>query len=442
VVTLEAPGDSVDVVVQTRELWSTALNINYDRYEDQTLWTVELREKNFLGTARGFELSRREDPDREAWVLGVNDRQMIDGTWSGRLRWAPATDGSTIAWSLDREFVQLTGQWAVRMGYRDGQLSPRYYVAENLYVRPDARRTEAGFEFGRRARLMENCVLRGLVGVEFEYQNFQTEQPLNLFTPSQELPITVDFPPEVPEDRRWNTLYVGLERRTRRFEDTRYLFAMGTREDIPLGAEWVLRTGWTARWLGSSTSGLWFKGEHIWTTRLSRHWLQKLETKTSGIFGPEDGQNLRLSTSFAQYHQPLVPVTLAWGVAGGIAKEIDRSNVFHLGLASGLRAARFKELSGDRLLRGNVELRVLKPSGVFRLITPGAVVFMDLGSAWFERQSDFTWDQVRGAYGFGFRFGFNRAAADVPIRVDFAWPMLYPTEQAAPVISIGTGHIF
>ena len=110
--------------------------------------------------------------------------------------------------------------------------------------------------------------------------------------------------------------------------------------------------------------------------------------------------------------------------------------VFHLGLESGLRAARFKELAGDRLLRGNMELRVLKPSGMFRLITPGAVVFADFGTAWFEDQSDFTWSQVRGAYGFGFRFGFNRAAADVPIRVDFAWPMFYPTEQPAPVISI------
>jgi len=116
--------------------------------------------------------------------------------------------------------------------------------------------------------------------------------------------------------------------------------------------------------------------------------------------------------------------------------------VFHLGLGNGLRAARFRERAGDRLLRGNAEVRVVKTSSLFRLITPGAVVFADFGTAWFEDQSNFTWSEVRGAYGFGFRFGFNRAAADVPIRVDFAWPMFYPTEQPAPVISIGTGHIF
>ena len=106
------------------------------------------------------------------------------------------------------------------------------------------------------------------------------------------------------------------------------------------------------------------------------------------------------------------------------------------------RAARYRELAGDRLLRGNAELRLIKTSGLFRLITPGVVVFSDFGTAWFEDQSEFTWSRVRGAYGFGSRLGFTRAAADVPIRIDFAWPMLYPTVQPSPVISIGTGHLF
>lgn len=440
--TVDAPGDSVDVIVRTQELWTTALNVAYDRYEDDTLWTLELKEKNFLGTARGFELSRREDPDRDAWVVGVNDRQMIDGTWAGRLRWATASDGSGIEWKLDREFVQLTGEWAVRMGYRDAQLSPRYYVAEGLYVRPDARRTAAGFEWGHRLGYSDDRVWRGLVGLQFEYQNFMNQEPLNLWTPSGELPVTVDFPQDVPEDRRWNTPYVGFELRTRRFEEARYLFVMGTREDIAIGSELSVRAGWTARWLGSSASGFWYTVEHGWYQRLSRHWLQNFRLRGSGLFGPSEGQDARLEASYAQYHQPVLPVTFAWGVKGGMAKEIDRSDVFQLGLASGLRAARFRELAGDRLLRGNAEIRLVKPSGLFRLITPGVVVFSDFGAAWFEEQSDFTWDQVRGAYGFGFRFGFTRAAADVPIRVDFAWPMLYPTEQPAPVISIGTGHLF
>lgn len=442
ITTSPAAGDSVDVLVRTRELWTTALNVAYDRFEDETLWTLELREKNFLGSARGIEFARKADVDRDTWVLGISDRQMLDGTWDGRVRWSTSTDGSSIDWALNREFVRLTGDWALRMRYRDVQLAPRYYVAENRYVRPDARRTGLGLEFGRRIGLAPARVWRGLAGIGLEYQNYMNEGPLNLYTPSGELGQSVPFPQDVPEDRRWNTLYAGFELQARRFERTRFLFAMGTEEDIPLGPQATVRAGWTARWLGSSTSGLWIDLEHRWTQRLSRHWLQSLAFSGGGVVGGGDGRDLRLVGSIAQYHQPLLPVTVAWGMTGGIATDIDRGNVFHLGLDAGLRAARYRELSGDRLLRGNAELRLTRTSGMFRLLTPGIVVFTDFGTAWFEETRDFTWDQVRGAYGFGFRLGFNRAAADVPIRIDFAWPMFYPTDQPSPVISIGTGQIF
>lgn len=437
-----AGADQVDVIVRTRELWTTAVNIAYDRFEDDTLWTIELREKNFLGTAKGFEFARRADPDRDTWIVGISDRQMLDGTWDGRLRWADASDGSSIEWSMDREFVKLTGKWAVRMGYRDAQMAPRYYVAEDLYVRPDARRTAAGFEFGRRLSLSESSVWRGLVGIEASYQNFMTQGPLNLYSPSEELDLTVNFPSDVPEDHRRNTVYTGLEHKTRRFERTRFLYAMGTHEDVALGPEWTLRTGWTARWLGSSVSGLWYSFDQGWNARIHRHWLQSARIYSRGLLGGDDGQDLRLIGSVYEYHQPAEWITLAWGVTGGIAKEIDRSDVFHLGLNSGLRAARYQELAGDRLLRGNAELRLIRTSGMFRILTPGIVAFTDFGTAWFEDTRDFTWDQVRGAYGVGLRLAFTRAAADVPIRIDFAWPMLYPTEQPSPVISIGTGQVF
>ena len=37
------------------------------------------------------EFARRADVDRDTWVLGINDRQMIDRTWDGRGRWSTST---------------------------------------------------------------------------------------------------------------------------------------------------------------------------------------------------------------------------------------------------------------------------------------------------------------------------------------------------------------
>jgi hemolysin activation/secretion protein len=87
-------------------------------------------------------------------------------------------------------------------------------------------------------------------------------------------------------------------------------------------------------------------------------------------------------------------------------------------------------------------LRAVYTPGLYDLITPGLVVFADHGTAWLEDERDFRWSQVRGAVGAGLRLGFNRGSADLPIRIDLAWPVFYPAEQSAPVLSIGTRHLF
>jgi outer membrane translocation and assembly module TamA len=76
------------------------------------------------------------------------------------------------------------------------------------------------------------------------------------------------------------------------------------------------------------------------------------------------------------------------------------------------------------------------------LFTPGITAFADFGTAWFADETDFTMEDLRGALGIGLRFGMNRAALNAPLRVDFAWPVLYSTDRSAPVISIGVGQVF
>ena len=127
---------------------------------------------------------------------------------------------------------------------------------------------------------------------------------------------------------------------------------------------------------------------------------------------------------------------------GGGGSELDRDEVFTLGLESGLRAARFRELAGDRILRANAELRWVYTPGFLDLVTPGITGFFDAGTAWFEEDRDFLWQEVRGAVGVGLRIGFNRAANEVPIRVDLGWPVLYPSDEDGPVLSVGTGQVF
>lgn len=134
--------------------------------------------------------------------------------------------------------------------------------------------------------------------------------------------------------------------------------------------------------------------------------------------------------------------TLAGSLLGATGSHIDRHRVYTLGIDSGLRSALPQEYPGDRLLRGNLEVRWVYPPGIIGLLTPGLTAFADFGTAWFAAERDVDWSAFRGALGVGLRFGMNRAALNAPLRVDFAWPVLYSTNRPSPVISIGVGQVF
>ena len=439
----EAVGsDVVDIVVRTQELWTTSVDASYEKFEDQLLWRVQLRERNLLGTARTLELQRAVDVDRSSSVVGFIDPQLLGTRWYGAVRFSESDDGGAWGATLARPFFRLDDEWSWITTARDGSTSPRYYVDDTRFVRPDGDFTEVQVAVIHRLHVTPRKVWRGAFGYLLTEQELRADAPLRLSDAAGELDSFYDFPLEAPENRTWSTLYLGLERRTRRYEKLRFINAMGSVEDIAVGPEFDVRAGWTTRALGSSDSGLYLFGSSSWYGWWSRHWLHRIHARLEGVLDDQGSQNLRLITSATAYHTLRPGFSFVVGSTFGAAARMDRHQVFGLGLESGLRASRFRELSGDRLWRANAELRTIYTPGLWGLVTPGLTLFGDVGAAWFEDGADFRPELLRGAVGIGLRLGFDRAANDVPIRVDLAWPVLYPTTQTSPVLSVGTGHVF
>ena len=432
--------DTVDVRVRTRELWTTALNGSYEKFEDQLLWALEVRERNFLGRAKSFHLSRRVDEDRSTWAAGVGDRQLFDGTWQGSLRLANSNDGDATSWSLRRPFFRLDSNWSGGIGYVHGGVRPRYYLSGGSYVRPRSDFTAMDFDLVRRIRSTSDSVWRIGVGFRHLSQRFAPELGLTEFRTDGGDAGEVDFGRDVLEDRTLNVPFLQTQRVSRRFARERFLFGMGRIEELPLGWEHQVQVGWVSRALGSSLSGVDFDSRLRWL-RVGR-WAASANVGTRGLLTSNQAENLQATSSNSLYLTVRPDTRLAFGILGGTSTHLDRNNVYSLGTENGLRAAGFQEFAGDRLLRGNAEVRWMYTPGVLDLFTPGLVVFADFGSAWFEDEKDWTWKLVRGAVGFGFRIGLNRATQDRPIRIDLGWPILYDNDRSAPVLSIGSGQLF
>ncbi len=440
--TIPVSADSVDIRILTRELWTTAVDFSYEKFEDEKLWSFRLRERNFLGSARSFDIGRSQDLDRASWSVGVGDRQLFGGRWRGNFFRASADDGQSFGWSLARPFFELTDRHQFSSRYFHGGIAPRYYLSRGRYLRPHLDYTELEVLAQSRFAVHAEAVWRWGIGFALRHQRFESLRTLEILDPSGPTGETGSLPLDPEENRRWHTPLLSLERQTRKYVQTRYLFEMGRVEDIPIGSDFELRLGWTTRALWSSESGLYFKASEQFFASHGGGSFDRVEISAGGLLRGDDVSDARVQAQLAIY-RPLGSSTVAAAsVLGAMGAELERHRVFILGLESGLRAARFRELTGDRLLRGNMELRWVHRPGWWGFVTPGLAAFGDVGTAWFESERDLSSGDLRGAIGVGMRLGFNRAANEVPIRVDLAWPLLYPSEQGSPVLSIGTGHVF
>lgn len=432
--------DTVDVRVRTRELWTTALNGSVEKFEDQLLWALEVRERNFLGRAKSFLVSRRVDEDRSTWSVGAGDRQMFDGTWQGDFRLASSDDGDATTWRLRRPFFRLGSDWGGGIEYAHGGARPRYYTSGETYVRPRADGTGLDLNVMRRVRSTPHGIWRAGLGLRRSNQRFSPEAGLTEFLTEGGDVGEVDFPAQVREDRNLHVAYLQFRRVSRDYARERFLFGMGRIEDLALGWEHQFQLGWANRIFGGSLSGLDFRGSHRWlrTGRTS----VLVRADLSGILTQGEAENLRTSVATGVYLSVRPDTRVALGLLGGTSTHMDRNGVYTLGAENGLRAAGFQEFAGDRILRGNAEIRWVHREGWLDLFTPGLAAFVDFGTAWFEDEIDWTWRRLRGAVGVGLRIGLNRASQDRPIRVDLGWPILYDNDRSAPVITIGSGQAF
>lgn len=442
VAAVPAAGDSVDIMVRTKEVWTTAVDVGYESFEDERLVSLSVSERNLLGSARRVDMDFDSGIDRSSWSVGLRDPQLFDGTWQTAVSFRDADDGNSWGASIGRPYQSLTDERSWSLNVSSREFSPRFYIDDSEWVRPDGRFNNvsvgAGWKIGATPRYVWNTS----VGFLLESQDLDSEQSLEVETPSGTLEERVTFPDEPKENHSWRTVYVGISQRTRRYDELRFVRGMGKVEDVPIGVNTALSLGWTTRALGSTTSGLFVSGNVNWSVRGGESWLHTLNASMQGLINEGGGRDLRFVTSVRGLHTVRNGVIFATGMRFGAISQADRHQVLSLGLESGLRAARFREFNGDRLLRANVELRFVYTPGVWDIIVPGITLFGDTGASWFEDGRDFRPEILRGAYGIGFRMGFLRSADELPFRLDLAWPALYDTDRSAPVVSIGMGQVF
>lgn len=446
-----APG-KVDLLVVTRDIWSLRLNTKYTFQQGKlTDLALSLSENNFLGTrsvlAAAFtmdqgavaagplfidknlfgqhvELRARVDAvmNRAALFDGRLEREGSQSTiavsrtlWSLASRWGAGAT-FTHRYAIDRAFVgtslrpvrcPLDGSPCQRTGFNPSQVPAEEKLPHEYEMRRWGLSLFAVRQWGGKALKQQLSIGYGI--------DRQRPQLLDSFpgTPEQRAPFIAAVLPR-SEVASVPAISYGLF--TPRFKKLRNVSTYDLAEDVRLGPELDVSYGLGLELLGSDRnfqrggiSGSWTlpwcrdgfvrASASASTRRQAGRWIDNTASAT-----------LRLVTPTYEYTRFVALMTVA-------TRWNDEANrFFAIGSDDGLRGFQINEFAGQRLARGNFELRTVAfPVWVFRV---GGVVFYDVGGA----DDTFGRLKLHSNVGYGFRMLVPQTSREL-FRFDLAVPL-------------------
>ena len=440
--TAEQPDSSYEVTVETKDEWTTKLDLGVSFDGGFKFETVELTEENFLG--RGMELEAFLEERRERRDLGFRFRsaRALGTRADGRFEIGRTRVGDFFAASVSYPFVGEGGRFATYQTFdRKEELFAYSLPSGSEFTNVVVPARVEGFALAAAARSGEpgDLTMLGL-GVSRESVRFGG------YPGSLGLVMNGDFANTVPADdsiaatvgpqiqEAWKTrinLMVGW--RNLRFLQLHGLDALKGIQDIQVGSEINLTFGANPGSFGSGgvdqSNDIYGRvaafGGFEWRGLLlnSRLVVDGRNVLSGGAFG-EGWQDVLLDADLYTYWLPLRWPRHTFFARGSAAGGWDVRHPFQLTLGGreGLRGFHEDRYPGGRRVVVTVEDRVRIDWPAPDLMDFGMTVFADVGRMWagdvpFGRDTGWI-----GNVGAGLRFGFPDGSRGL-VRVDVAMPL-------------------
>lgn len=423
-------GDSVDVVVETRDVWSTQPEVNLEGGGGKVFGSLAFTENNLLGLGKSVSLAYREDP------IGITRSAVY---------WDPGVLGSRVQ-------LQVNGARGTSGASDGARIMLPFYATDarlsfgvsGLRTSGDARLFQNNAEVASLSQHIEETEV--FVGRGVERNGDIARLTLSAGTLDRRLSATrivsgVQPPASFvgPEERlRLHQVALELRLWRPRFIEFAGVDRPNRVEDFDLGPSVSLKLGAAPQAWGSSTSYGSFRakldggistpfGFGVVRTQVTGRWRRSPEE----VLGTANGRWLWQSSPAHTFEA---------GVLGAAGTRPPRNYQLAVGGLNGLRAYPVHAVTGKRLLRWNVEDRHVLLRDVFQIATIGSAVFVDAARGWGSGAEGTAWFHD---FGIGLRLAPPRAAIGPVIRADLAWP-ISPTRDGRreAVLSIGSSQAF
>jgi hypothetical protein len=403
-------GESVDILVETRDVWTLKPGISLSRSGGETRTSFDIQEDNFLGRGGSIRLLRRSDAERRTWETGYS-APNLGGRWIALdATVAHLSDGHVLDFGLARPFYSLDARWAAGMRVLDERREdPVYALGDEIgRFRHDMDHYEAfgGWSGG----LVDGWVERWLAGVVYDNRRFDE------VADSPELGL-------LPAPRRLVYPFIEYQLLEDAYLRAENLDQIQRTEDVALGLQLWLRLGVLTPALGADRGGAIFSAlagrgfgdpfRTLW--HYSVHAQGRLEG--GGL------NNVLIGGSTRWYLRQSERRLLFASVRGDIAEDLDLDNPLEIGGDDGLRGYPLRYQRGTARAQFTIEQRYFTDYYLWRLFRVGGAVFFDAGRVWGANPFGGENLGLLKDVGFGLRLASTRSSIGRMVHVDFAFPL-------------------
>lgn len=398
----------VDVVVETRDVWTLVVGAGVSRSGGVNESRFELQDKNFLGYGKDLTLEYREDVDRTTTITRYFDPELLGSRWEFEALYEDLSDGSRQKYKIERPFFALDEHFSrgvtVVLDDREDRIYALGKIRDRYRHQGDFLQVHNGWSRG----LVDGFVHRWTLGYTYQRDLFVEvpEQP----------PVTA-----LPKDRELSYPWLSFESIQDDYLKTKDLDSISRTEDLLRGRRWGFKLGYSSPEIGGD------KPQAIYDVHVADAWeigqggLLLFRAGVDGRAAEDQAQNMVAETVLRFYQRNFGHHAFVARFEGQLGSNLDVDNQLLLGGDTGLRGYPLRYAEGDRRLLLSLEQRFYGSKQWFHLAYVGAAVFGDLGRAWYQDiEQNFGW---LSDVGFGLRISSSRSSGAGMIHLDVAFPL-------------------
>ena len=416
-----APGGA-EVVVRTRDQWTTEVSLNFGIAGSQQKYGLALTEQNFAGYGKRVEALWRSDEERDSLTAIYYDPLLLGTRWTLDAAYSDTSDGSAERLLLVHPFYALDTARAGGVEWRRESLIEYLWAGGDKQVAGDAALRSfrlwggIGIPAGGRSR---NRVTAGVFVDRAEFAGWG-------YVDGREYPT--------PADRDLAGVEVGFEHQADRWEVIQGFRAWSRQEDLPLGPNWRAAVGVSLPALGGEAHRLTFSSDVVLGLRRGAQYSWLIAAATGRL---DDGS----AANVVLHAEAGTARTGAHGwrarVAADLGHSLDGERQLALGADSGLRGWDPFTFDGTSRAVANLEYRRRLTGEVLHLGIIGMTLFADAGRTWDARVGADS-GGVRVAAGAGLAVEITRAAILRIVRLEVG----FGDDGSGPILLLTGSPLF